>query len=272
MQAQALGRPWHATLTQLNESPARRPAADAEGAIGQQNTHTRRRAPLCGGIWFASFIAALFANTLFAADEAALPEVYRDTFDSADHWQPTDPKAWEIVETERGNVYRLARQSQYQPPHRSPHNISLLRNVTVGDFVLDVDVRSTTRDYAHRDVCLFFGYQDASHFYYVHLGKRTDDHANQIFIVNNAPRTKISTHTTPGTPWDNAWHHVRIVRHASDGTIEVYFDDMQQPVMTATDRTFAWGQVGLGSFDDTGDFDNFVLRGRVVEHQNAAGK
>ncbi len=45
----------------------------------------------------------------------------------------------------------------------------------------------------------------------------------------------------------------------SDGTIEVYFDDMKTPVMTATDKTFAWGRVGLGTFDDTGDWDDVKL-------------
>ena len=50
-----------------------------------------------------------------------------------------------------------------------------------------------------------------------HLGKKTDDHANQIFIVNAAPRQKISTTTTPGTNWDDAWHHVKIVRRVADG-------------------------------------------------------
>ena len=50
-------------------------------------------------------------------------------------------------------------------------------------------------------MCVFFGYQDDSHLYYVHLGKKTDDHANQVFIVNEAPRTKISTKTTDGIPW-----------------------------------------------------------------------
>ena len=35
--------------------------------------------------------------------------------------------------------------------------------------------------------------------------------------------------------------------------------------MVAKDTTFTWGQVGLGSFDDTGDWDEFELRGIKVE-------
>lgn len=197
------------------------------------------------------------------ADDAELPLIFADNFDhGADHWQPTDPEAWRILETDRGNVYNQFQQSNYKPPHRSPHNISLVRDVEVGDFILEVDVRSTAADVAHRDVCLFFGYRDPAHFYYVHLGKRADDHSNQIFIVNDDPRTKISTNTTAGTPWDDDWHHIKIVRRTADGTIEIYFDDMDEPAMEAKDATFTSGRVGLGSFDDSAEWDNFKLYGR----------
>ena len=196
-----------------------------------------------------------------------LPLVYKDDFEhGAEHWQPTDEKAWRIAQVDGNHVYsQFVKQSNYEPPHRSPYNISLLKDVRVGDFELNVKVLSTHEDYGHRDVCLVFGYQDPAHYYYVHLGREADDHANQIFIVNDAPRTKISLTSTEGTPWDDKWHHVRIVRRADDGTIEVYFDDMTKPVMTAKDKTFTSGQVGLGSFDDTSDWDDFSLRGRKVE-------
>lgn len=195
-----------------------------------------------------------------------LPILLEEDFQNgAEHWEPTDAKAWKVKETDKGYVYsQFEKRSKYEPPHRSPYNISLLREVNVEDFVLDADVLSTHEDYGHRDVCLFFGYQNPSHFYYVHLGKKTDDHANQIFIVNDAPRTKISTKTTPGTDWDDQWHHVRIVRDTKSGSIQIFYDDMETPVMTASDKTFIWGRVGVGSFDDTSDWDNIKLRGTKV--------
>lgn len=194
------------------------------------------------------------------AHEPALPLLVEEDFENgAERWQPTDDAAWKLIEGRGGHVYSQFQQSKYEPPHRSPFNFALLKDVTVGDFTLDVKVRSTTPDYGHRDVCLVFGYRDPAHFYYVHLGKQADDHANQIFIVNDAPRTKISTKTTDGTPWDDAWHDVRIVRRAAEGTIEVYFDDLDEPAMTAADAAFAAGQIGIGSFDDTAEFDDLRL-------------
>ena len=47
----------------------------------------------------------------------------------------------------------------------------------------------------------------------------------------------------------------------ADGTIEIYFDDMKKPVMTASDKTFGAGRVGIGSFDDHGNWDDFKLHG-----------
>ncbi len=232
---------------------------------------TRRRmffrSFFCPAFVLAGCVCLATASLSRAADGPAdLSLVYEDNFDrGADRWEPTDKNAWRITDSPRGKAYSLFQQSKYKPPYRSPLNISLLRDVYVGDFVLEVDVLSTTKDYGHRSMCLFFGYQDASHFYYLHLGKKMDDHANQIFIVNEAPRIKISTKTTSGTPWDDKWHHIKIVRRTGDGTINIYFDDMQEPVMTAIDKHFVSGRVGLGSFDDEGDWDNFVLRGVKVE-------
>jgi hypothetical protein len=213
------------------------------------------------------FIRAGLSGPAAAAEPPAdLPLVFTDDFESSDVslWSATDPAAWRLDAQDGNHVFNQHAQSRVQTPARSPFNRAIRRGVSVGDFQLDVDVQSTARDYPHRSLCLFFGYQDPSHFYYVHLGQRTDDHANQIFIVNEAPRTKISTKTTDGTPWDNAWHHVQITRNVETGEIAVYFDDMNEPVMTATDRTFTWGGVGIGSFDDTGNFDNVRLHGRFV--------
>lgn len=211
----------------------------------------------------AALVTILLVN-LAAAGE--LPLVVLEDFESgAERWKPTDAKSWQVVETPEGHVYSLSRDSDYRPPYRSPVNIALLDGPIVGDFTLTLRVQSTVEDYGHRSMVVVFGYQDPAHFYYVHFGKKTDDHANQIFIVDSAPRVKISTKTTPGTNWDDAWHRVKIVRTVADGKIDVYFDDLDTPVMTAADKTFVWGQIGIGAFDDLGNFDDIELRGTVVK-------
>ena len=211
-----------------------------------------------------SLLAALLPLSLAGeAKKSDLPLLFDEDFaKGAERWRPTDPDAWKVVKTDRGNVYSQFKQSKYKPPHRSPLNIALVKDLKVTDFVLDAKAQSTAKDYGHRDLCIFFGYQDPAHFYYVHLAKATDDRANQVFLVNGADRKKISTTTTPGTPWDDAWHHLRVVRTVDDGAIAVYFDDMKTPIMTAQDKTFTWGQVGIGCFDDTGNWQSVQVRGK----------
>jgi hypothetical protein len=200
---------------------------------------------------------------------ANLPVVYQDDFerDEPTGWDFTDKGAWRLtgLDDTRRRVLEQFRQSQYQPPVRSPLNMALVQGHDLGDFVMDVDVRSTGRDYGHRDLCLFFDHQDASHFYYVHLGKQADAAANSIFKVDGKPRVSIAEKRTQGTPWTDGWHHVRIVRTTQDGLIQVYFDDMKTPVMSAHDRTFTHGRLGIGSFDDTGMFDAVRIRGKSAK-------
>jgi hypothetical protein len=197
-----------------------------------------------------------------------LPLAFEDDFSKgADRWKPTDAKAWKVIDTREGKAFSQFQQSKYKPPHRSPLNFALIRDLVVGDFVLEALAQSTVKDYDHRDLCLFFGYQGPAQFYYAHLAKRTDDRANQIFIVNKADRKKISSKTTPGTKWTDGWHHLKLVRKVSDGSIAVYFDDVKTPAMTATDKTFTWGQVGVGSFDDAGNWRAVKLYGVKVKKE-----
>jgi len=230
----------------------------------------------CGGILAAVFGPGAAAEPVKnvtsegkppARERLGLPLVFFDNFEAenADRWEQSDPKAWKLIQQNGNRVYNQFQQSQVQTPVRSPFNRALVRDLVVGDFVLDVKLQSTFKDYDHRDMCLFFGFQDPAHLYYVHFGKKADDHANQIFIVNNEPRKKISTTSTAGTAWTDGWHHARVVRKVDAGMIEVYFDDMEKPVMTATDKTFAWGQVGIGTFDDTGNFDDVLVYGKTAE-------
>jgi len=208
------------------------------------------------------------------AGRAELPLLVRDDLEQGmARWQTTDPEAassvWKIESlrqgTEINRVLRVTGPSDYEPPFRSPHSIALLKDATVGDFELSVRLQNTNPGAgAHRDLCLFWGYQDPSHFYYVHLGAEPDPHSCQIFVVDEAPRLKITRQESSGTRWTSDWHRVKIVRRVADGAMEVYFDDMTQPCMTARDSRFGWGRVGLGTFDDSGNFDEVQLHGALV--------
>ncbi|MEM0992833.1 MAG: hypothetical protein AAF847_16865 [Bacteroidota bacterium] len=207
------------------------------------------------------FCCVMVSHTLFAQSDD-YPVLYRGDFRStADlgQFEYSDPAAWRI-NTQYGTL-ELFGVSDYRPPVRSPRNIALLKDMQVGSFVLDMDLKQTGKEYGHRDMCIFFGMKDASNFYYVHLATKADPNAHNIFLVNDEARRNIATKTTSGINWGQDWHRVRIVRYAQSGIIEVYFDDLQTPIMEATDTHFRNGFIGFGSFDDTGMIDNVVLRG-----------
>ncbi|HYC85584.1 MAG TPA: hypothetical protein VEB86_10195 [Chryseosolibacter sp.] len=187
--------------------------------------------------------------------------VYEESFDKRDSYDGftfTQPDKWLLSGGQTGKALEFTGISDYQPPFRSPHTIALIATVAVGSFILEADLLQTGREYGHRDMCVVFGFQDPSHFYYAHIASKMDDNAHQLMVVNEAPRKKISLFTTPGVEWGQGqWHKVRVERTLTDGKIRIFFDG--QLIQEAVDASFANGYIGFGSFDDSGKVDNIRL-------------
>lgn len=223
---------------------------------------------------------AFATSTLLAAEPASLPAGYKllfeQSFDKPDSVKDVvfrDPVVWKHVAADSGGYLELAYDpKKYKipdpPKHRSPFHMAMIKDKVFGDFVMDLEMASTIKPYPHQDMCLFFGYESPEKFYYTHVAVRPDDHAHNVFIVNDAPRIKISKETTPGVVWDvEKWHKLRLVREGSTGKIEVYFDDMTKPIMHAEDKTFPKGFIGFGSFDDHGRIRNVKVYGSAMEEK-----
>lgn len=183
----------------------------------------------------------------------------------------TDPKAWRLGRDSDNSSLELFGKSKYEPKHRSPFNIALLKDRVFGDFVLDVELQSTVKPYPHQDMCLFFGFEATNKFYYTHIAVKPDrikaeSHAHDIFIVNDAPRLAIAKEVSKGVMWgEGVWHKVRVERKLKEGSIKVYFDDLTKPIMTGEDKTFGAGYLGFGSFDDMGKIDNIKIHAPSME-------
>lgn len=203
-----------------------------------------------------------------AKERDGLPLVLHETFHDGEkalaRFELTDPAAWKM-EDEGGGRHVLhlhTKKSSYKPAVRSPFNIAWVKDSAVGEFILEVKLKSTIPDYGHRDLCLFFGGRDAGKFYYVHLGRKPDPNCHNIFLVDDAPRKNIAKTVNKGAPWDEHYHVVRIVRSAK-GAVDVYWGD--EKIMTADDTTHLSGRVGVGSFDDTGKFAEITLWGKAAK-------
>lgn len=224
-------------------------------------------------------LAAVGSSSPVRAEEkpAGIPAEYRLLY-SQDFSSPesikdfvcTDPSVWTVSTADGRSALELTKQSDYKPRYRSPFNIALVGGLVFGDAIIDVDCLQTGKEYGHRDMVFVFGFQDPANYYYTHISTKADDHANQIFLVHEAPRVKISRQSNAGNNWGlNVWHHVRVERRVSTGLIQVYFDDLTHPIMTAEDKTFGPGWLGFGSFDDTGKITNIKVWGPEAEKRQA---
>ncbi len=220
-------------------------------------------------------LVVILGASSFAADElpAGIPADYKLAYsqdfsnpDSIKDFTFTDPEAWKITSADGKSALELTKQSKYKPPFRSPVNIARLAGKKFGDVIIEAECQQTGREYGHRDMIFVYGYQSPSQFYYTHIATAADDHAHNCFIVNNAPRVKFAKSTTKGVDWGlNVWRKVRIERKASDGTVRVFFENMKEPIMVAEDKTFGPGEIGFGSFDDTGKITNIRVYAPATE-------
>ncbi|MBN1998736.1 T9SS type A sorting domain-containing protein [candidate division KSB1 bacterium] len=211
--------------------------------------------------------AMLSGKCIVAAD---LPLIYEEKFENgkAENWQFFPKDNWRVLKKDNEFVFYLAKAGELGTPRR-PGSYAILTPYNVGSFELIVRVNCQTNpSNEYRDMCLFFGFQDSVHFYYAHFAGRSDNVHNIIGIVNNADREKINNEPAgSSTPrmTDDEWHLLKIKRDIESGTIEGFIDDMENPILTARDKTFLCGRVGVGSFDDTGWFKDIKLYGNLME-------
>jgi len=209
------------------------------------------------GLWASSLSRP--APFSAALQNTARSVHFTDDFENGrlDAWQMPYPDDWAILAEDGRHYLHMKRNREPLVPRR-PVQFALIKGVNVSSF----DFRTRVRREG-KSMLVVFNYVDSLHFYYTHVsadsGSQQPVH-NGIFLVNNAPRARIAgLDAQPALP-DASWHQIRVLRDATTGRIEVGSDVSSQPLFTVVDRTFACGEVGIGSFDETGDFDDVDLR------------
>lgn len=206
------------------------------------------------GVLTMAAVVALTASAL--AGQVVLRPEFVDAR-GVSQWEIDGSGQWRMA----GSILQLYGAGAPAGPIRKPAAMAIFKSEPVGDFTLDVDLRSTAPvDLEVRDVLLIFGYQSPTRFYYVHLSKRTDAVHNGIFLVRDADRKRLDAPTSVGRLVDQEWHHLRLVREVNSGRIQVFFDADQNPVLSVVDGTLPTGRVGVGSFDETAEFKGFEIR------------
>lgn len=175
-------------------------------------------------------------------------------------WEFEQPDLWEID----GSTLILKKTGQFLEKIRRPSAIAYLDMKLKHDFSFSAQVKCTDGLESGRDVVLVFNYQSPQKYYYAHLSNdNTIMPHNGIFIVDGADRRRIDTpglsNPPPTRMNDMLWHDARVDRNNVTGSIEVFVDDMQTPLMKAIDHTFLSGKIGFGSFDNTGEIRNIEV-------------
>ena len=183
-------------------------------------------------------------------------------------WDLQTPENWEIREESGDGAMHLLAPG---PPGkvRAPTSWALLRDHDVTSFVLSGRMRCFAEtDNPNRDMVVIFHFQDPTHFTYVHFSASSDGLHNIIGLVNGGDRVKINLEPegeSTARLTDREYHDFKVWYDADSGDIRAYMDDMRTPILTARDTTLGHGRVGVGSFDDTGSFDNIILWGKSLK-------
>jgi hypothetical protein len=197
---------------------------------------------------------------LLLAACATAPAPHREPLASAAEaarWQFTDPNAFRWGDDDGRGYLELHAASSYQPPHRSPLGLAILREPELDQGALRVKCKQTGREYPHRDLVIVFAYRDASHFAYAHLASQGDGSAHHVMLVDGADRRPVTTWRTAGVRWGDGWHTVEVLRIGTH--VEVRFDGS---AVLAGEVPAGSGKIGLGSFDDTGRFRDLEIESR----------
>jgi len=177
-------------------------------------------------------------------------------------WVVEHASDWSVEE----GVLRL--KVPAEPPAgqpRRPTRIALLDSKPYRKVTIEGELKRNARS-----LILVYAWQDDAHYNYAHLS--TDAAAKQVvhngmFHIFGGERVRISTLDGPPsfageTP---EWTPVRLVFDGDTGRCSVTVAGQSNPSLEAVDLSLRWGRVGLGSFNETGDFRNIRVTGETRE-------
>jgi|SRR5579872_1012945 len=173
-------------------------------------------------------------------------------------WTVPVTSDWNVDREAQSEVLRLVQHRGPLPGPRRPIQFALADPGSYSTLTLQADVKPLGGS-----LMIPFAYQDPAHYDYAHLsidpGSKQPVH-NGIFHVYGGERVRISSEQGPAAfTATGHWHHVKLIHHSATGAVEVTVDGRELPALRAVDLSLGSGKVGLGSFDETGEFKNVKI-------------
>jgi hypothetical protein len=179
------------------------------------------------------------------------------------HWTVPAASDWNVEKEGGVPVLRLVTPRGPLPGPRRPIQFALAETPEFRSVTVDLNARPLGHS-----LIVVFSYHDAAHFDYAHLSTdpATKEHVhNGVFHVYGGARVRISAEAGPAAfQATNRWYHIRLTHDGGSGAVEVTVNGRSIPALHAIDLSLRSGRVGIGSFDETGDFKNVKIQGVAV--------
>lgn len=194
---------------------------------------------------------ALLSFGLFGADPS--PQALK-VF--GQEWTVENASDWSV---ENGVLRLLVKGEPPAGQPRRPTKMALLNSRPYRKVTVEAEVKRNARS-----LIIVYGWQDASHYNYAHMSSdaaATQAVHNGMFHVFGGERARISPLDGPASFETMDWTPVKLVFDGATGHCYVEVNGKRNPSLEADDLSLRWGRVGLGSFNETGDFRNVRVTG-----------
>jgi hypothetical protein len=142
---------------------------------------------------------------------------------------------------------------------RRPQKYALLESKPYSKVTVEAEMKRNGRS-----LIIVYGYQDQAHYDYAHISvdaAAAQNVHNGMFHIFGGERVRISSLEGPGSLPVQDWTPVKLVFDGETGHCYVEVNGKRNPSLDAVDLSLRWGRVGIGSFDETGDFRNVKVTG-----------
>lgn len=194
-------------------------------------------------------VLPLVASTLLAAGTLSV---------FGHRWDVVNPSDWKIESQNGSPVLELITPRNPLPGPVRPIQFALAQTKDLNRVKIQLDMRPRALS-----LIIVFAYRDPAHFNYAHLSTDTatkQSHHNGIFHVFDGERVRISPVAGRAAfPETKQWYHVVFNYDGEKGSVNVSVDGVDIPALRAVDLSLSSGRVGLGSFDEVGDFRNVEI-------------
>jgi hypothetical protein len=177
-----------------------------------------------------------------------------------DHeWTVINTADWKVDNENGVEVLRLLMPRGPIPNQpRRPQQFAIAETPDFNNVTIDVEVMPR-----RRSLIIVYNYRDATHFDYVHLSTDTGTKQpvhNGVFHVFGGERVRISSQAGPAAfPEKDRWYRVHLVQNGENGSVHAEVDGKAIPALHAVDLSLSSGRIGIGSFDEIGDFKNVKI-------------